>query len=213
MRQGQRSSVDRNARLSHGHIEPEITGVDRCTREYYPTPTPLISSAWTGSGSQLYPDAAPCPPHVGHRLWPEQFRTLPCPPCPQRTIVRGPLFKLPPTPRAFTAQEELSDLPTSPSPQQGQPSLRCAPAAASRRHTGARSQATVSQLYWGRVQVPTPGRTPRLRGLRAEILSPRCWTQLLKLGLLRHPAARIPLTVLFLMGTVPGCTWESGYIG
>lgn len=109
--------------MSHSHIEPEITGVDRCTREYYPTPTPLISSAWTGSGSQLYPEAAPCPPHVGHRLWPEQFRTLPCPPCPQRTIVRGPLFKLPPTPGAFTAQEELSDLPTSPSPQQGQPKV------------------------------------------------------------------------------------------
>lgn len=32
--QGQERSVDRNARLSHGHIEPEITDVDLCTREY-----------------------------------------------------------------------------------------------------------------------------------------------------------------------------------
>lgn len=31
---GQEYSVDRNNRLSHGHIEPEVTSVDLCTKEY-----------------------------------------------------------------------------------------------------------------------------------------------------------------------------------
>lgn len=32
--QGQARSVDRNARLSHGHIDPEVSGVDLCSRDY-----------------------------------------------------------------------------------------------------------------------------------------------------------------------------------
>lgn len=120
---------------------------------------PLISSSWMGSHSHLYPEAAPGLPHGGPGLWPQQFRTWPCPPCPQRTIARGPPFKLPPTPGAFAAQKGLRPLRLPwPRSQGNQRSPVCACGCFSPPHGGAPSTGPSGRSCL----VPAPGRTPWL---------------------------------------------------
>lgn len=50
---------------------------------------------------------------------------------------------------------------------------------------------------------------PACLGPRTEILCPPCRV-LLKLGPLCHPTVHTALTVMFLMGSIPGYNWEAG---
>lgn len=78
------------------------------------------------------------------------------------------------------------------------------PAAASHRHTGARHLLALrGGRAWSPLQEGRPGCPPRGRNPVSSELGPD-----LKLGADCHSAAPTPLTVMFLMGTVLGCTFS-----